>query len=400
MIAAVLLSAFLASSTQAAQDSALVYYNEACRDCVEYVQSQLRPLLAELGIEPVRARDYLNEPGARRELFQRSREEGVPLSVQGHLTVFISKDVILEGHVPAALIREVLNPALRSRYEKIAIHQDAMPEMGQPVTHYKVWSPGRPVATYEIGVPIVRYLEEHAPATGWEAEISSGTDFRALLPTVLATGLADGLNPCAFAVLILFLGIMFTLRRTRGSILAIGGVFIAMVYVAYLGIGLGLLRALTLFESPHFLAQAGAWLAIALGLINIKDAYRPGWGLSLRIPPARHRAIKRWLEKGTLTATAVGGFLVGLCTFPCSGGIYVAILGLLAVETTYVQGLGYLLAYNVAFVLPLVVILGVVSDRRTMGTLSRWEVRNLKAFKGLTGLVIVALGVGILFWLG
>lgn len=105
------------------------------------------------------------------------------------------------------------------------------------------------------------------------------------------------------------------------------------------------------------------------------------------------------LRKGTLAATTVGGFPVGLCTFPCFGGIYGGILGLLTVKTTFASGLGYLLSYNVAFVAPLVVLLGAVSNRRTMGALSRWEARNLTAFTGLMGLAMVGLGAVILLWL-
>jgi cytochrome c biogenesis protein CcdA len=405
VILAAALSALLGTGPVVAQeaparaDSAVIYYNDACRDCVVYVNDELLPLLAELGIEPVRVRDYLAEPEARGELFRRSREAGIPLDLQGHLAVFISGDVILEGHVPADLIREVVDPATRSRYRKILIYHDAMPGMGQEVTHYKVWSPDRPAVTYELGVPVARYLEEQLGEAASVEGTAKRLEFRQLLPIVLATGLADGVNPCAFAVLLLFLGLMFALRRRRAEILAVGGVFILMIYLAYLGIGLGLLRAITLFESPHFLAWVGAIAVIVLGLINVKDALWPGWGPSLRIPAAGHRAIERWLNKGTLTATAVGGFLVGLCTFPCSGGIYVAILGLLASETTFARGFGYLLAYNVAFVAPLIVILGFVSNRRTMGALSRWEARNIGSFKGLTGLFMIALGVAILLWL-
>ena len=406
MIGSVALSALIAvgataptGPTDSPADSAVVYYNDACRDCAEYLRDGLLPLLSEFGIAPVRVRDYLNEPGARGELFRRSRELGVPPALQGHLTVFISGGVVLEGHVPDDLVRPLFDPAVRPRDRRIALYQDAMPEMGQAVARYKVWSPGHEIATYEIGAPITRYLDEIG-AGGDQANGSpERLGFARLLPTVLGTGLADGVNPCAFAVLLVFLGLMFGLRRSRGMILAVDGLFILMIYVAYLGIGLGLLRALTLFESPHFLAWAGAAVVIALGLVNVKDALWPGRGPSLRIPAVGHRAIERWLSRGTLLATGVGGLLVGLCTFPCSGGIYVAILGLLASQTTFGQGLGYLLAYNVAFVAPLIVILGFVSNRRTMGALSRWEARNIVTFKGLTGLAMILLGVAIVIWL-
>jgi cytochrome c biogenesis protein CcdA len=62
----------------------------------------------------------------------------------------------------------------------------------------------------------------------------------------------------------------------------------------------------------------------------------------------------------------VDGFLVGLCTFPCSGGIYIAIIGLLASQTTYLRGVSYLGLYNLAFIAPLLIILAGVGNQRVM----------------------------------
>lgn len=53
------------------------------------------------------------------------------------------------------------------------------------------------------------------------------------------------------------------------------------------------------------------------------------------------------------------GVLVGLCTVPCSGAIYLAVLGLLASQATFPKGLAYLGLYNALFVLPLVALLAV-----------------------------------------
>ncbi|GFP39531.1 hypothetical protein HKBW3S47_01229, partial [Candidatus Hakubella thermalkaliphila] len=68
-------------------------------------------------------------------------------------------------------------------------------------------------------------------------------------------------------------------------------------------------------------------------------------------------------QRATLPSSLALGVLVGLCTFPCSGGIYVAVIGLLASQKSYFQGLGYLLAYNVMFILPLIAILALASNR-------------------------------------
>lgn len=73
--------------------------------------------------------------------------------------------------------------------------------------------------------------------------------------------------------------------------------------------------------------------------------------------------IKARMGRATLPSTLIVGALVGLCTLPCSGSIYVAILGLLTSQTTYLEGLGYLAVYNLMYVAPLILILLLTTSR-------------------------------------
>ena len=237
---------------------------------------------------------------------------------------------------------------------------------------------------------------EQLPAAEGATEGTWGP--KELLPLVLWTGLLDGINPCAFAVLLFFIAFMFTLQRARAEMLLMGGVYISMIYLAYLGIGLGLLGAIVISGVPHLMAQIGSWLLIGLGLISVKDYFWYGRWFSLSVPKIGQERVFDWLKRATLPATAVAGFLVGLCTFPCSGGIYVAVLGLLSTKTTYWTGFSYLLLYNVMFVLPLVVLLLALGNRRAVGALSRWEAQNKRALKLGTGVVMILLGAAILIW--
>ena len=109
--------------------------------------------------------------------------------------------------------------------------------------------------------------------------------------------------------------------------------------------------------------------------LRLKDYFFPQLPIHLRIPTIAHGTIQDWLKRATYPASAVGGFLVGLCTFPCSGGIYLAIIGLLAAKATYLQGLGYLGLHNLAFVLPLFIILASVGSRRVMHRIRLASVR-------------------------
>jgi cytochrome c biogenesis protein CcdA len=177
-----------------------------------------------------------------------------------------------------------------------------------------------------------------------------------------------------------------------------GLVYIAAIYLAYLLIGLGLMQAVVLAGNHHLMARIGAWLVIVLGTINLKDYFLPNLPIHLRIPTIAHGTIQDWLKRATFPAAGVGGFLVGLCTFPCSGGIYVAIVGLLASQTTYLQGVGYLGLYNLAFVAPLLVILAGVDNRRVMHHIRLAEQSSRRWIRLASGLAMVAVGAIILIW--
>lgn len=380
-------------SGQGAESSrATIYYNEACADCTIYINERLIPLLWELGVEEVIKKDFINDRSARKELVERSSRLGIPPELQGHFTAFIGERIILEGHVPEGLIRELFQA---SGYEKILVYQDLM---GEAARDYKAWAFRGPVKEYPITTPIAEYLDWF---TAHKDELEPGKELWTMerwLPLIVSTGLLDGINPCAFAVLLFFIAFLFTIKRTRADIAKVGAVYIAMIYLTYLGIGLGILQALVFTGAPHLMAKLGSGLLIGLGLVNIKDYFWYGRWFSLSPGGRLHEAGTNWLRKATLPATAVGGFLVGLCTFPCSGGIYVATLGLLSAKATYWMGLGYLLLYNLMFIVPLIAILLGVSNRRAVGRLARWEASRKREVKLATGLVMIALGAIILIW--
>jgi len=392
-----LLSLVLALHTTGVQASApgsvTVYYNRACADCLYYIEETVVPLLRDAGYTDLIYKDYINEPANRTELLARSGALGVPPDLQSHLTVFVGDRLILQGHIPEHVVAGLL-AAPTDAFERMLVYQDKM----NGATDYTAWAFRGEPQTYPINTPIgeyLAYLEEHGEHLSPTALVE---DERALLPLVLTTGFLDGLNPCAFAVLLFFIAFLFTIRRTTASIWAMGLIYVAAIYLAYFLIGLGLMQAVLFAGSHHLMAKIGSWLVIGLGLINLKDYFFPQLPIHLRIPTIAHGTIQDWLKRATFPAAAVGGFLVGLCTFPCSGGIYVAIVGLLAAKTTYLQGVGYLGIYNLAFVAPLLIILAGVSNRRVMHRIRLVEQSSRRWVRLATGLGMVAVGVVILVW--
>ncbi len=214
-----------------------------------------------------------------------------------------------------------------------------------------------------------------------------------LLPLVGVAALIDSINPCAFGILLLTIAFLLSLQKTRSSILKIGGVYIFGLLTAYILIGLGILQALHLFNTPHFMAKVGAVLLIALGGINLISEFFPSFPIKLHIPQAAHNKMASLMNKASLPAVFLLGALVGLCEFPCTGGPYLMVLGLLHDQGTYLNGVGYLLLYNLIFVLPLAIILFVASDSALIEKVKMWKKSETKHMRLWGGIAMVVLGL-------
>lgn len=221
--------------------------------------------------------------------------------------------------------------------------------------------------------------------------ISSGGKW--LLPLVITASIVDSINPCAFSVLLLTIAFLFSLGKLRSKILAVGGVYIAGVFIIYILIGLGILRALYILNTPHFMARIGATLIIIGGAINVLGEIFPSFPIKLAIPQAAHYKMAKLIEKASVPTAFVLGIAVGMFEFPCTGGPYLLVLGLLHDSQTYMRGLGYLILYNLIFVLPLAVILLIASDELLLGKAQEWRSKNTKKMRLYGGLIMILLGI-------
>ncbi|MDP2593277.1 MAG: cytochrome c biogenesis protein CcdA [bacterium] len=217
-----------------------------------------------------------------------------------------------------------------------------------------------------------------------------------LLPLVLVAALIDSINPCAISVLFLTIAFLLSIKTDRIKILKIGGVYIFGIFTVYILIGLGLLKALHFFNTPHFMAKLAAVLVIFLGVVGLLNYFFPNFPIKFKLPSASHGQIAKLIEKGSLSAAFILGIFVGLCEFPCTGGPYLMILGMLHDADEYLKGLGYLLVYNMVFVLPLVVMLSLAGDKHLYESVAKWKSRNIGKAHLVGSALMLLLGVLIL----
>jgi len=216
---------------------------------------------------------------------------------------------------------------------------------------------------------------------------------------VITTGLLDSFNPCAIAILLIFMALMLTFEKSRRLIIILGATYIAAVYFTYLIIGLGMLRAVHFFSIPQIFTQIIGWILIAWGLWSLKDYFFPKLPFRLSISLKGRQIIASYADKFTVPATAMMGFLVAIFGFPCTGGIYLATLALLSVKETYFEGILYLLLYNLMFVVPLIIIFALTANRFVAEKLINLNEKNALWLRLIIGLITLAMGLVLVLYL-
>src|SRR3989338_2487103 len=212
------------------------------------------------------------------------------------------------------------------------------------------------------------------------------------LGTVIATALIDSINTCAIGVLILLVSIMVAFK-TKREMLFYGFMYILAIFITCILAGLGILfflSSIPLYISEYISITVGSLIVIA-GLIEIKDFFWYGKGISLAISSQRAKQIHEMTKKITLPGVLVLGAFVAAVELPCTGAPYLAILLLLSQNFNFAASL-MLILYNLIFVMPLIVILLLVYSGFKIQKIKRWKQDNRAYMRFATGIILIALG--------
>jgi len=265
---------------------------------------------------------------------------------------------------------------------------------------------------------IAPYLSTGAaePWAGWEGKSKAVEQtvvdrFRSFgLLTIVGAGLIDGINPCAFATLIFLISYLSAFERRGRDLLATGAAFTFGVFVTYLGVGLGFLKALS---SLPFLNVIGRWiygatllLCLALAWGSLADYRKARQGrlqeMTLRLPDRLRGWAKVLIRKGVsmrgfVLASLVLGFGVSLVELACTGQVYLpTIIFVLGIPAWRTQASLALVIYNVMFIVPLVGVFLLVYYGTTSQQLTTWLARHTAKVKLGTAVVFLLLAG----WLG
>lgn len=236
---------------------------------------------------------------------------------------------------------------------------------------------------------------------------------------IIIAGLIDGVNPCAFTVIVFFVTFLALQGYEKKKIILTGMFFILAVFLTYLLLGLGLFNFLYRLKALSYLMRIlyrlVAGLCFVLGALAIYDVIvfkKTGQAESmlLRLPERIKFLIQRIIGRhyrktkeesrtsghilGLAASALVAGFIISILEAVCTGQIYLpTITFVLRVAELRLKAAWYLVLYNLMFILPLVAVFllalwGVVS-----GEFSYFMRKHMIAIKIFTAVLFISLGV-------
>lgn len=228
-----------------------------------------------------------------------------------------------------------------------------------------------------------------------------------ILPIIIA-GLIDGINPCAFATLIFFVAYLAYLGRKRGDIIKLTLAFGLGIFISYFSIGLGAYKILgSLLGNPALrtiLTRIFAALAFILAVFSFYDFVlakkKKESEIKLQLPRFLKRLIHVEIKRtGFFWASGiVTGLVVSILEFACTGQIYLPTITLVVSTSLRTIAIGCLLIYNIAFLIPLLIIgfaASIFSSEQVAGSLRQ----QIPLAKFLTFLLFLTIGI-LLFVFG
>lgn len=220
------------------------------------------------------------------------------------------------------------------------------------------------------------------------------------LVTVMIAGV-DAFNPCAFFVL-LFLLSLLAHASGRARMALVGGIFVVTSGVVYFASMAAWLNFFLLAGEMRWVTAVAATVAIVFAALNLKDFLGIARGGSLSLSNEARSALfarmRRLMQTARLPAMLAGTAALALVAnayeLLCTSGLPMVFTRLLTLNDLSLSGYYlYLGLYNLIYVVPLTVIVGVFVATLGARKLQAHEGRSLKL---MSGLMMLGLGVTLL----
>ncbi|TET22262.1 MAG: hypothetical protein E3J71_06625 [Candidatus Stahlbacteria bacterium] len=252
---------------------------------------------------------------------------------------------------------------------------------------------------------------EEAHEKGGEKIIREFKGFR-ILP-IIGAGLIDGINPCAFATLIFFITYLSVLGVHRRRVIWVAVPFIAAVFATYFLLGFLAYQILALLSVLRWVSIIIVAATIVFLLVLTAYSFNDflllkrgeGEKIKLKLPDRIRKRLNQIIRKrttfgGIVIGAVVTGFFVSLFELICTGQVYLPTL-VYVVQVSEFRGraLLYLLLYNIAFIIPLIVIFILVRFGMTERHFQTFLTRHAALTKLLTAILFIVLAGLMVFFL-
>lgn len=237
---------------------------------------------------------------------------------------------------------------------------------------------------------------------------------------IIFAGLIDGVNPCAFTVIIFFISFLTLMGYKRKELILISTAYILAVFSTYLALGFGFFKVLYSLKVFYVISRIVylviGGLSIFLGFLAFRDYIiykktRQTDGMILQLPRVIknkiHQVVGAYYRKdkggkdksvwGLFVSALAVGFLVSLLEAVCTGQLYVpTIMYVLKEGSLRARALLYLVIYNVMFIVPLLIVFLLALMGVTSKQFEAFTLRRLGLIKIAMAAVFFALGTALL----
>lgn len=231
-------------------------------------------------------------------------------------------------------------------------------------------------------------------ASGTDEMISGVKEmtFFAVLPLIMITGLGDGINPCAFAVLLFIMAFLLEISGSKRRLKRVTLSYIISFMIVNIGLGLFYFWTSIQIGHPGTIRYMAIGFAVFAGLINLKDFFAYGKGFSLEIPKFSKKYIESLAAKASIPAALIMGSLVALLEAPCSVPIYLTVLEVLKGQgRTLLNIMPHILIYNIMFILPIAVLAIFIYYGAEAKAFEEWRQKHKKFLKLSLAIILFVL---------
>jgi len=251
--------------------------------------------------------------------------------------------------------------------------------------------------------PLLDVPDDYQGLSGWTGLLS-----------VMAAGLLDSINPCAIAMLLMFVSIVSPIKK-QDVLIKVSLSYILGIFVTYFLIGFALLGLMRQFAAQISAVQVVLYvlfaaLSLGLAILTFNDylaARRQDYGnIKNQLPSRIKKFNRRFMERFTDTLDTekkekrwlliaipfMIGVVIAITEAACTGQVYGLIL--LSIRSTApVTGIVYLLVFNVLFITPLIAISVIAVRSRSTEGVATFVSEHLATIKILTAGFFLAMAI-------